>query len=120
MFSKSDTFEIQDYIKFLGKYDLSLPFSAGTMVLLPWRRIMAGNVFLKNNTSSREFMGYVRSYILDNINSEFTWTLDQNALTYAYEKVKETNEKIKIINSYLFERPMNQPKPKLRVLLEKE
>ncbi|WP_409295027.1 hypothetical protein V1498_17545 [Peribacillus sp. SCS-26] len=75
------------FLKSIKNYDVGLAFSRGVVSICPWRRIMAGNVFLKNNHHSRSFISLVEDYIYSNLSKEKTWTLDQNALSYAYEQM---------------------------------
>src|SRR5699024_4280071 len=106
-----DLFVINDltnYINSISKYDIALPFSRGLLSFTPWRRILAGNVYLKNNENSKEFLDFTKSYILGHIYEPNSWTLDQNSLSYAYENVIEKNTYIKISNLNNYKRPLAQ------------
>ena len=98
-----------DYFDKLAKHDISLPFSRGVQCLCPWRRILAGNVYLKNNLLSRQFVRIVSDYILQNIRKDVSWTLDQNALTYAYEEFIKLGKAEYINNLATLVRPTQQP-----------
>ncbi|MEH7274100.1 hypothetical protein, partial [Neobacillus vireti] len=98
-----------DYFKKLLNFEIGLPFSIGVMNLSPWRRVLAGNVFLKNGEHSREFVSMVSSYILTNIYKSYTWTLDQNALAYTFENYAMNGKHELIGNLNPLERPFYQP-----------
>lgn len=109
--------ELETYLSKITAHDISIPFSPALLSLFPWRRIMAGYVFLKNNSKSHEFLNLVRTYIINNLDKENSWTLDQNALTYAYEKIYDICPDINIGNSNKYDIPMSQPL--LRKLIER-
>lgn len=71
--------------------DITLPFSKGIVNICPWRRILAGNVYLKNVDSTKEFLRKVEEYTLSNLDVTDSWMLDQNALLYAYEVTSGVN-----------------------------
>ncbi|TCN05304.1 hypothetical protein EV581_11427 [Bacillus sp. BK006] len=101
--------DLESYLKSLKQYDIALTFARGLATLCPWRRIGAGNLFLKNNSKSRKFISLVSHYITNNIYKPTTWTLDQNALTYAYEKICMVDQNINIGNICNHNRPTFQP-----------
>lgn len=105
--------EIDSYVEKLIQHDVAIPFSTSLMSLYPWRRIMAGNVYLKNNENAISFIHIVKNYIISHIDKENSWTLDQNALTYAYENITQN---INLGDSAIYYRPMSQPA--LRKLIE--
>lgn len=105
MFIESD---LKGYLDNLKKTDITLPFASGIVTLCPWRRILAGNVFLGNNENSRKFLEHVEKYIYHNLDKTFNWMLDQNALSYAYEKIYSFESNILIGNCNMFKRPMLQ------------
>ncbi|WP_409295029.1 hypothetical protein V1498_17550 [Peribacillus sp. SCS-26] len=100
------------FLKSIKQYDVGLAFAGGICTLCPWRRIGAGNVFLKNNHYSRSFISFVEDYIYTNLPKEKTWTLDQNALSYAYEQMA-TNPSVNIGN--LGNRPFYQPRIRINI-----
>lgn len=100
--------ELKNYVNSISKYDIALAFSRGLISFTPWRRILAGNLYLKNNDNSKEFLNYAKSYILSHISEPNSWTLDQNALSYAYEKIIDNNPNIKIGNLNNYKRPLAQ------------
>lgn len=109
---------LKSYVSNLEQYDISLPFSKALHSLYPWRRIMAGSVFLKNNEDSLAFLNFVNKYIVNNLAKENTWTLDQNALSYAYEKIFSNHHHINIGDSTSYYTPFYQPP--IRTLIEKK
>lgn len=109
--------ELDTYFSEMAKYDIVIPFSKALQSLFPWRRIMAGFVYVNKREEGKTFLEYVNNYILNNLNKENSWTLDQNALSYAYEKIYNYYPEIKIGDSRDFELPMEQPP--LRKLIEK-
>ncbi|WHY91260.1 hypothetical protein QNK12_27080 [Neobacillus cucumis] len=101
--------DLNDYIMSLKKFDVALPFSSGIVSLCPWRRVLAGNVFVKNNNNGKFFISQVTEYIKNNIGLPIAWTLDQNALSYAYEQSNKNKDfKIEFGNCNKFTRPMVQ------------
>lgn len=67
---------------------LCLPETRSLAQIIPWRRYMAGNVFVSNSSEGREFIGVVCNYISAGLVCDNSWTLDQNALCYALERTK--------------------------------
>lgn len=79
-----------NYFMFARKFDVTIPFSAGLVNIWPWRRLMAGSVFIKNTPAGRNYANHVKQYIDSYITgSSNLWMLDQNALLWAYEKCQE-------------------------------
>lgn len=116
----ADMFIIDDlnsYINEIKDYDVTIPFSRSATTMQPWRRVMAGNIYLKNNDRAITFIRKTSEYILKNLEIEDSWTLDQNALTYAFEKVTDEFPDIKFANVYEFNRPFTHPQ--LRNFIEK-
>lgn len=105
----SITSDPESFINSLKVFDVAIPFSSGISNVCPWRRLLAGNVFIKNSENGRYFLQLIRDYTLDNIYKPQAWTLDQNALSYAYEEVLSSNKQIKIGNCNDYNRPMAQP-----------
>ncbi|GGK28993.1 hypothetical protein GCM10010965_22290 [Caldalkalibacillus thermarum] len=95
------------YFQKLQQYDVAIPFSAGVVIACPWRRLMAGNVFIKNNPPGRQFLALVRQYIHEHTGKPAAWTLDQNALCYAFECMRN-NQDILIGNCNQYVKPMEQ------------
>ncbi|MFQ1634159.1 hypothetical protein ACK39T_12205 [Aeromonas veronii] len=93
-----------NYFKELKKIGPSVPFSRGTSILPPWRRYMAGNVYLNSSKSSIDFLENINKYILNGLAECNSWMLDQNAITYAIEKAE--NNKINDLGRIF--RPFNQ------------
>lgn len=105
MFAQADP---EEFIKSLKSFDVAVPFARSTPVICPWRRILAGTVYIKNNKNGRHFIRLVRDYILQHIVKEKAWTLDQNALFYAYESIIQDNLDIKIGRCNDYDRPFVQ------------
>lgn len=102
------TDDLCNYFNAIGKYDVAIPFSTGVSTLCPWRRLLAGNVFIKNNSQGRKFISKAKDYILNNIYKPQAWTLDQNALTYSFEYCKSNVPNLNIGNCNRFIRPTMQ------------
>lgn len=94
----------KSYFEALKKFDVALPMMDAVMGVSPWRRFMAGNVYVKNNDNGMNFINTVKRYILNNIDKDNSWMLDQNALDYAFEKCREVNYG----NTQKFSRPTKQ------------
>lgn len=99
--------EPKEFFNWMQQYDLALPLASGLVTISPWRRVLAGNLFIKNNETGRHFLFLSKQYIMQKLDHPRAWTLDQNALCYAYEKVRLQTE-VSIGNSYAIEKPMTQ------------
>lgn len=97
------------FFKQVEKADVAIAFSRGTTPVVPWRRVMAGNIYLKNNNKAKQFIDLAKEYILENLHHKNSWTLDQNALSFAYDKVMESDTSTSFINMYNIKRPMSHP-----------
>lgn len=73
------------YIKWLHGRTFACSISGGLPKLSPWRRYMAGNVFMRQDIS-RKFISDLQEYIVTGHQRENSWMMDQNALTYAIER----------------------------------
>lgn len=93
----------------LRKHDIGVTITTGFSTLYPWTRFMGGTLYLKHNEKSRSFINHTKDYILSNSNKSNAWTLDQNALCYAYEEVKREYPDIKIGDLSTIPRPLTQP-----------
>jgi hypothetical protein len=69
--------------------DIGLPvvMVRGPTALIPARRYLAGRVFLPSRSIGEQAMHDIEEYIYAGLFDEQSWTLDQNALTYAAERV---------------------------------
>lgn len=101
--------DLQKMIDAVSRNDVAVTITTGFTSFLPWTRFMGGTLYLKNNQSAKFFVKYVRDYILSNMDKENSWTLDQNALCYAYEITNIKNTKCKIGDISTYPRPLNQP-----------
>ncbi|WP_343317654.1 hypothetical protein AAFM46_10435 [Arthrobacter sp. TMP15] len=70
----------------LQEYDVALVESGGLNFLAPWRRYLAGNVYISQSDNGRDFLKYTVEYIISFLSVEDSWMLDQNALDWAIEK----------------------------------
>lgn len=66
--------------------DIGLVFPPGPVSIVPWRRVMAGNVYIRGTEKSLEFARNVKAYALGHLHFKRSWMLDQNSLSYAFEQ----------------------------------
>lgn len=109
--------ELDDLFKKCRQHDIATSVSSMGLSVFPWRRFMAGMVFLSNTEYSKEYSRVVTAYILDQIKNKKTWTLDQNALTYGYEKITNKYPEINFGNLAIKQPPIMHPR--FRGLVEK-
>ena len=87
-----------DYFNKMQKNDADI-VSPGPIywpIPYPWRRYMAGNIYIKSNKNTEKFLNLVSLYCAYGLKNDISWTLDQNALEYAISKIsnlKVENEK---------------------------
>jgi hypothetical protein len=93
------------YFSSMWKHDVCLPKGLNLGQLMPWRRFMAGNVFVRNTTVGRAFLNMVVDYMRAGLVCPDSWTLDQNALCYAMEVM---NMEVYDLNSR--GKPTSQPR----------
>lgn len=84
--------------KEIEKLDVGMSVRNTRACMSPWTRYMGGSVFLKQNGKAKEFIKHLRDYILAGLNIENSWILDQNALSYASEKMLANNSEFNISN----------------------
>ncbi|CDZ99664.1 hypothetical protein BN1048_00590 [Jeotgalicoccus saudimassiliensis] len=89
--------------------DIATTSSSIGLSIFPWRRFMAGIVYLKNEEVSKEFMRGTTAYILNQYENEHTWTLDQNALSFGYYYIKEKFESFNFGDTHVNKRPFLHP-----------
>ena len=111
------TDDLTNYLNGIKKYDITIAFSQSVTATLPWRRVMAGNIYLTNNEKARRFIDITSDYIVDNLKETQSWTLDQNALSYAYENIFDYYPEISFGNVYKFNRPFAHPQ--IRTYIER-
>ncbi|MCC3282473.1 hypothetical protein [Arthrobacter caoxuetaonis] len=68
-----------------AEFDVIVAASTGNNMLAPWRRYLAGNVFLSRSNNGRQFITQVENYIWTFLPVVDSWMLDQNALDWAIE-----------------------------------
>jgi hypothetical protein len=61
----------------------------GLQTLVPARRHLAGSMLLPNGGLSEIALRHIEEYVYAGLSRPSSWTLDQNALTYASERVVE-------------------------------
>ena len=71
------------------KEDIVIPGPVCYPVPYPWRRYTAGNVYIKSNQKIKKFLDTVFLYCIHGLQLSNSWTLDQNALTYALSVTKD-------------------------------
>lgn len=101
--------DFEKYFAKLKETDISMAVSSGVKSMRPWGRYMAGSVYIDKNETGQLFLKELNSYIIENLKGKNTWTLDQNALTYAMEKIREKRPSAKYVNAYNLPRPLVQP-----------
>lgn len=79
------TSPIADSFRTFAEFDVVLAASTGIDRLAPWRRYLAGNVFLARSDKGREFAAGTANYIMAFLDQPDSWMLDQNALDWAVE-----------------------------------
>lgn len=75
------------FLRSAAKLDVAVSFSRGLSPLCPWRRCMAGAAFIRPGDSATAFLGHVEDYLGWGLTRPGSWTLDQNALSYAVDRV---------------------------------
>jgi hypothetical protein len=93
------------YFSSFWGYDVCLPETLSLGQLMPWRRFMAGNVFVRDSLAGRAFLHVVCDYMRAGLLCNGSWTLDQNALCYAMEVMD-----VKVFNLNTRGRPTSQHK----------
>lgn len=67
------------------EFDVIVAATTGVNLLAPWRRYLAGNVFLAQSDGGRQFAASAEDYIWTFLDRHDSWMLDQNALDWAVE-----------------------------------
>lgn len=109
--------EFDELIKKCRNYDIATSISSMALSVFPWRRFMAGMVYLGNNDVSKEYTKMITGYILNQIENAKTWTLDQNALTFGFEQIRNSHPNVKFGNMTVNQPPVMHPR--FRSLIEK-
>lgn len=88
------------------------PSMRGFTALYPWRRFMAGNIAVSKNVLETAVVDDLQDYLAHGLQFVNSWTLDQNALTYAIERNRR---------HYTDLRPLGRPfhQPKFRIAWER-
>lgn len=93
------------FIDWLHSRTFSCSDNRGLYRLSPWRRYLAGNVYIRKDVPD-QFMTDLLSYIVSGLHSPNSWMLDQNALTYAIER---TFPGLDVSTAQFGARPTSQP-----------
>jgi hypothetical protein len=78
------------FLRELSSVPFAAPRMTGISAVYPWRRHMAGNVALSRAASGSNLLSDLQNYLVHGLHVEKSWTLDQNALTYAIERNPKT------------------------------
>jgi hypothetical protein len=77
---------LRAFLDRIGPYDFSCPQTSGLPVLYPWRRYLAGTGVFKATEGARNIARNIERYIMRGLPLPVSWTLDQNAITFAIEQ----------------------------------
>lgn len=69
----------------LQRNDVTLYVSSFARGLFPWTRYLAGNVYINNSAMGEKFLLSASSYLSEWVSVPDSWTVDQNAITYALD-----------------------------------
>lgn len=108
--------DLSPFLAKLRDIDFACPFSKGLASLYPWRRYMANTVYFGNGSESRHIASDVSRYITRGLPMADTWTLDQNALSFAVERAIQRGQPVADANTLV--RPLFQES--IRSLFEKQ
>lgn len=75
----------REFIEWLSKREFGCSDNQALYRLSPWRRYLAGNVFISNRVR-KQFLVDLQTYIVRGLLEQSSWMLDQNALSYAIER----------------------------------
>ena len=76
---------ISESAKKFEEFDVVIAVSTGLNMIAPWRRYLAGNVYLSRSDEGRQFAANVEDYLWAFLDRPDSWMLDQNALDWAVE-----------------------------------
>lgn len=97
---------VDAYVRQLEGADVGISTIRGLGHLWPWRRTIANVLWLKPGPSSRKLLTHASDYISAGLEMTPSWTLDQNALSYAVEMMGDTP----MLNVQGLRRPFAQDK----------
>lgn len=109
LFPTADTNKYQDQLK---KHDVTLYVSGFLRGLFPWTRFLAGNVYVNNTQKGKEFLESAAKYLCEWVTVPNSWTVDQNALTYA---IDYCGPNLKLGNMKELKVPLTQSKLAIRI-----
>ena len=101
---------LEDPEAFLAKFPqpgFGIQASNGLYGIDPWRRFMGGTFYAPNTKEARERLRDLEAYLIEGLARERSWYLDQNALTYFFERADENGEALCLLK---MARPTQQPK----------
>lgn len=87
---------------------LPLVLTRGLSMLVPARRHLAGRLFLPFGELGSRAMQHVENYIYLGLSRSSSWTLDQNALTYASERITDADGPETVIDIGQYVLPFGQ------------
>lgn len=73
------------FLKRTTKLPFSVPKNTGSIGIVPWRRHMAGSLVANRQLLDSPTLESLNQYISAGLQNSHSWTLDQNALSYAAE-----------------------------------
>ena len=89
----------------LAKHKFGLPKTKGLEFLSPWRRYMAGSVFINGTEDNCVLIKEIQIYLTKGLAEGNSWMLDQNALAFALETTPNGHS----FDLNTVKRPMGQP-----------
>lgn len=96
------------YLRRVSEIPFGVPSMAGFSALYPWRRYLAGNVAMDRRVLESSVVSDLQNYLAHGLQQPHSWTLDQNALTYAIERSPDYYTDLRT-----YVRPFYQPKFRL-------
>ncbi|EKF39813.1 hypothetical protein NA8A_24014 [Nitratireductor indicus C115] len=98
--------DLLPFLKKLREADFSTPFSKGLHALFPWRRYMAGTTYFGESHAAANVARDLSRYISRGLGEADSWTLDQNAMTFAVEHALEQGANV--VDANTLGRPLFQ------------
>lgn len=86
------------YFKEISNLGFAVPRMPGINYLYPWRRYMAGNVVMNREALESGLTQDLQRYLVHGLQFKKSWTLDQNALSYAIERHPEVYTELNSFN----------------------
>lgn len=105
-----------DFFNNIKSYDISCTLNASLDYFSSYKKFQAGNIFFKKNENVKQFLKLLRNYILEHIDQNGIWTLDQNALAFAYDYFRDNNISLNLSNAWFLGLPTLQQSNKHEIL----